>query len=33
MSFKRDLADQDCNIVCFQQVNNPIKYELMILFI
>ncbi len=30
MSFKRVLADQDCNIVGFQQVNNPIKYELMV---
>lgn len=30
---KSDLAYQDCNIVGFQQVNNPIKYELMIWFI
>lgn len=33
MSFKTDLANQDCNIVGFQQVNNPMKYELIILFI
>ncbi len=30
MLFKRDLADQDCKIVGFQQVDNPTKYELMI---